>query len=68
MGKMALQSQKKNILVKLQLWVQRGGETPLLTREGTVNPKLSEADMKTLDPEHEVLIAQKDIEELQKSI
>ena len=28
-----------------------GGETPLFTKEGTVSPRLSKADLKTLGPE-----------------
>ena len=49
---------------------RRGGESPLFTKEGTVNPKLSKTDMKTLGTECKVLIAEKDkeIEELHKSI
>lgn len=38
----------------------RGGETPLFTKDGTVNPKLSKTDMETLGPKREVLIAEKD--------
>ena len=40
----------------------RGGETPLFTTDGKVNPKLSETDMETLGPTREVLIAEKDKE------
>ena len=48
-----------------------GGQTPLFKADGTtINPKLSKIDMKTLGPEREILIVQKDkeIEELQESI
>ena len=47
-----------------------GGQTPLFKADGTINPKLSKTDMKTLGPEREILIAQKEkeIEELQESV
>ena len=47
-----------------------GGETPLFTKDGAINQKLSKRDMKTLGQERDVLIVQKEteIEELHKSI
>ena len=47
-----------------------GGQTLLFKADGTINPKLSKTDMKTLGPDREAWMAQKEkeIEELHKSI